>query len=176
MFLFRFELKKTFAKLLKYSFIKRWVILNVPLTDDLMDRLHSCLSQCNIEVFRVEMMALDLQKASAPGFHKFIGRTIKASQYFIEAVKGARAEHFSRGLIEQESVAKADDFTVYDVKGDSDVEITLELDDAVISENIFGNKDLPSRNSLYLDAPNLSDRFVNDILLVSTIQTLYKSV
>uniref|UniRef100_A0A1I7SC18 F-box domain-containing protein n=1 Tax=Bursaphelenchus xylophilus TaxID=6326 RepID=A0A1I7SC18_BURXY len=158
------QLYQTLSRLLKNTSVKRWVVLNVNLSNEIVEKLHKSLTAINLEVVRVEFLAMNLANVSDVAFHKLIGKTIPASQYFLEAVRGARPEHFDRRLMEQESIMRADDFTIYDVESNTDVDMTLEIEDDIILKHIFGNADLPSRNSLYIDSPNVSNTFVKEVL------------
>jgi len=73
--------------------------------------------------------------------------------------------HFSAALLERESIRKADDFTVYDVRAVDGDEVLLEMGDDSIMDFIFGGEDTPStRNALYLDSPDISSSFLKSCL------------
>ncbi|CAD5207144.1 unnamed protein product [Bursaphelenchus okinawaensis] len=171
------NLYETLRRLLKNASVKRWVILNVQLTDEIVGKLHDAVMNNNLDVVRVEFLAMNLSNVSDLAFHKLIGTTIPASQYFLEAIRGARPEHFDKRLMEQDTVRRADDFTIYDVESNTDIDMQLEIRDEVVLQHIFGGPDTPIRNSLYIDSPNVTNLFVKEILSrFVTSQTIFRMV
>ncbi|KAI1709257.1 hypothetical protein DdX_11327 [Ditylenchus destructor] len=168
-------------RLLRNCAVKRWIICNLTFTDDFFRRLSTVfkdISQGNqnaqdlnanstpfLEVFRLEMLAVNLSLVSPDVFHRFLGRMVMAQQYFVDGARNATEEHFNHTLLEQPAIRRTDDLTIYDVRAIDSDEVVLDMGDDALIEFIFGNKDLSTRNTLYLDSPHVSSNFLKTCLL-----------
>jgi hypothetical protein len=151
--------------LLRHAIVKRWIVCNVSVNDQFATGLRSCLNGLPIEFHRLEMLAVNMSHISPDVFHRLMGQTIVAQQYFIDGVRNALEEHFSTEFIEQRAIRNADDFTVYDVRTFNNDEVILGIGDDALLDFIFGTSETPLRNSLYLDSPNVSSTFLKQFLV-----------
>lgn len=158
---------------MKNAIVKRWIICNMTFTDDFFRRLRDMFASQPVRINRIEILAANLMRMSPDVFHRLLGQVLIASQYFIDGVRGASEDHFSSTLFEQNGVREAEDFTVYDVRSVDNDEISLELGNDVLLDFIFGRKDGPERNSLYLDSPEVTTTFLEECLKVCSVFCKY---
>ncbi|KAH7723898.1 hypothetical protein AAVH_08693 [Aphelenchoides avenae] len=175
----RTDLFEKMKELLRYATVKRWIICelssstsqdiivlgNLAITENFASGLRACLSNLPVEFTRVEMLAVNLLHMSPDVFHRMMGRTIVAQQFFIDGVRNAVEDHFSAQFLDQQSIRNADDFTVYDVRAADGEEVLLDVGDDALADFIFGGEKTPQRNSLYLDSPNISSAFLAQFLV-----------
>uniref|UniRef100_A0A914BVT8 F-box domain-containing protein n=1 Tax=Acrobeloides nanus TaxID=290746 RepID=A0A914BVT8_9BILA len=151
-------------KLLRNSTVKRLIICNLTFTDEFVRRLREAFFNQPAQINRIELLAVNLMRISPDVFHRLLGQVLKANQYFVDGVRGASEDHFSSALFDQKGVKEAEDFTVYDIRSVDNDEIALELGNDVLLDLIFGSKEMPERNSLYLDSPEVTSSFLEECL------------
>jgi hypothetical protein len=149
--------------------VKRWIICNLTFTDEFVRRLREAFSNQPAQINRIELLAVNLMRISPDVFHRLLGQVLKANQYFVDGVRGASEDHFSSALFDQKGVKEAEDFTVYDIRSVDNDEIALELGNDVLLDLIFGSKEMPERNSLYLDSPEVTSSFLEECLKVGSV-------